>query len=56
MRFKFIPLRTGGRDNYGMIKKAKDINEEAFYVDKNGVPIPTQVRRYPFADEFTYRI
>jgi len=55
MTFKWLGI-TGTGHNYGKPKRKRDQNIEPYRLDKNGVPIPTQVRRYPYADEYTYRI
>jgi len=55
MQFKFLALDAAGH-NFGMIKSRRAQITEPFRLDKNGNPIPHHVRRYPFADEYTYRI
>lgn len=43
-------------DNYGLPKRKRGASERTYWVDKNGKYIPFNVRRYPYADEYTYRI
>jgi len=55
MTFKWLGINGTGH-NFGKPKRNRDLNTEPYRIDKNGVPIPTHVRRYPYADEYTYRI
>jgi len=52
----FTRVASGVGNNAGLPKTKRMIDEDPIRFDAKGNPMPTAVRRYPFADEYTYRI
>jgi hypothetical protein len=54
-QFQFYRINPFEGHNYGLPPRKVD-REPYLKFDKDGNALPTNVRRYPFADEYTYRI
>jgi hypothetical protein len=55
VQFQFFRMNPFEGHGYGL-PPSKVTREPVLKFDKDGNALPTVVRRYPYADEYTYRI